>query len=93
VKEWLNKTYPKCRIVTAPQLDAANGGSNVFYLWADTVEDGGTDDKRAMAQIVPTKFMALGVEQRVKSYIEDFTNATAGVFVKRPYAITRWSGI
>lgn len=93
VKEWLNKTYPKCRVVTAPQLDAANGGSNVFYLWANTVEDGGTDDKRAMAQIVPVKFMALGVEQRAKSYIEDFTNATAGVFVKRPYAITRWSGI
>jgi hypothetical protein len=93
VKQWLNATYPKCRVVSAPQLDSANGGSNVFYLYADTVEDGGTDDKRTMAQIVPVKFMALGVEQRVKSYIEDFTNATAGVFVKRPYAITRWSGI
>lgn len=93
VRMWLKETYPKCRLVTAPQLAAANGGSNVFYLYADTVEDGGTDDKRTWAQVVPVKFMALGVEQRAKSYIEDFTNATAGVMLKRPYAVTRWSGI
>lgn len=93
VRMWLRQTYPKCRIVSSPQFDSANGGSNVFYLWANSVEDGGTDDKRTFAQIVPTKFMALGVEQRAKSYIEDFTNATAGIFLKRPYAVTRWSGI
>lgn len=93
VRMWLAKTYPKCRIVTAPQLTGANGGANVFYLYADTVEDGGTDDKRTFAQIVPVKFMALGVEQRAKGYIEDFTNATAGAFLKRPYAVTRYTGI
>jgi len=93
VRMWLKATYPKCRVVSAPQFAAANGGSNVFYLYADAVEDGGTDDKRTFAHIVPTKFMALGVEQRSKSYVEDFTNATAGVLTKRPYAITRWSGI
>lgn len=93
VRMWLKATYPKCRLVTSPQFGAANGGANVFYLFADSVEDGGTDDGRTMIQIVPTKFMALGVEQRAKAYIEDFTNATAGVLVKRPYAITRWSGI
>jgi hypothetical protein len=93
VRMWMKRTYPKCRIVSAPQLVAANGGSNVFYLYADTVEDGGTDDKRTFAQIVPVKFMALGVEQRAKSYIEDFTNATAGVLVKRPYAVVRMTGI
>jgi hypothetical protein len=79
--------------VTAPQLDAANGGAGVFYMYADTVDDGGTDDKRTWAQIVPVKFMALGVEQRAKSYIEDFTNATAGAFLKRPYAVVRYTGI
>jgi len=93
VKEWLEKTYPRCRLVTAPQLGAANGGANVFYLWADAVNDGGTDDKRTWAHIVPVKFMALGVEQRVKSYVEDFTNATAGAFLKRPYAVCRYTGI
>lgn len=93
VKMWLKATYSQCRVVSAPQFGAANGGANVFYLYADTVEDGGTDDKRFAAQIVPAKFMALGVEQRVKSYLEDFTNATAGVFVKRPYACVRYTGI
>jgi hypothetical protein len=93
VRMWLKQTYPKCRLVTAPQFGAANGGANVFYLYADSVEDGGTDDHRTIIQIVPTKFMALGVEQRAKAYIEDFTNATAGVLVKRPYAITRFTGI
>lgn len=93
VRMWLKNTYPKCRTVTAPQFALANGGANVFYLYADKVADGGTDDSRSIIQVVPVKFMALGVEQRVKSYIEDFTNATAGCLVKRPYAVTRWSGI
>lgn len=93
VTMWMEKTYPKCRVVTAPQLVAANGGDNVFYLWADTVNDGGTDDKRTWAQVVPAKFMALGVEQRVKGYIEDFTNATAGALLKRPFAVVRYSGV
>ncbi len=93
VAMWLKQTYPKCRVVTAPQFAAANGGDNVFYLWADEVEDGGTDDKRTFIQVVPVKFMALGVEQRAKSYIEDYTNATAGIMCKRPYAVCRYSGI
>jgi hypothetical protein len=93
VRMWLKATYPKCRLVTAPQFGAANGGQNVFYLYADSVADGGSDDQRTMIQVVPTKFMALGVEQRAKAYIEDFTNATAGVLVKRPYAIVRFSGV
>ncbi len=92
VRKWLRDTYPKCRVVSAPQLDQANGSDNVFYLWADEVEDGGTDDKKTFIQVVPVKFMALGVEQRAKSYVEDFTNATAGVMVKRPYAVYRASG-
>lgn len=93
VREWLSKDYPNCRVVTSPQFASANGGSNVFYLWADQVEDGGTDDKRTIIQVVPIKFMALGVEQRAKAYVEDFTNATAGIMVKRPYAVVRYSGI
>lgn len=93
VMQWLKATYPKCRVVTNPQFTAANGGSSVFYLWADEVEDGGTDDKRTFIQVVPVKFMALGVEQRAKSYVEDFTNATAGIMLKRPYAVVRYSGI
>lgn len=93
VRQWLRETYPKCRVVSAPELDAANGGANVAYLFADKVDDGGSDGGATFAQIVPAKFQALGTEKRAKGYIEDFSNATAGIFVKRPFAIQRLSGI
>lgn len=93
VRDWLSKNYPKCRIVSAPELNAANGGANVAYLYADKVEDGGTDGGMTFAQVVPAKFQALGTEKQSKAYVEDFSNATAGVFVKRPYAIQRLTGI
>lgn len=93
VKAWLAETYPKLRIVTAPELNGANGGANVFYLYPETVQDGSTDGGKVFDQIVPTRFQTLGVEQQAKAYIEAFTNATAGVMVKRPWAIVRRSGI
>lgn len=93
VRDWLSKTYPKCRVVSAPQLSAANGGANVFYLYAERVEDGATDDSRTFVQVVPAKFQALGVEKQSKAYIEDYVNATAGVLLKRPYAVVRYSGV
>lgn len=93
VRDWINKTYPKMRVVSAPQLNAANGGANVFYLYAESVDDGASDDSRTWVQVVPAKFQALGVEKQAKAYVEDYTNATAGVMLKRPYAVVRYSGI
>lgn len=93
VRKWLTGAYPKCRPVSAPELNLANGGANVGYLFADSVDDGGSDGGATFAQIVPAKFQALGTEKRAKGYVEDFSNATAGVFVKRPFAVQRISGI
>lgn len=93
VRDWMSKTYPKMRVVTAPELNGANGGANVFYLYAETVNDGSTDGGAVFDQIVPTKFQTLGVEQQAKAYVEDYTNATGGVMVKRPWATVRRSGI
>jgi hypothetical protein len=31
--------------------------------------------------------------QLTKGYEEDYSNATAGIMCKRPWAVTRWSGI
>lgn len=94
VMAWLKDAYPKVRVESAPQLNLANGGSNVFYLYADKVADGlSTDDQNTFAQIVAAKFQLLGVSQQTKVYEEDYSNASAGVLVKRPYAVTRWSGI
>jgi hypothetical protein len=94
VRQWLKETYPNMRVVTAPELVAANGGVGVFYMYADKVMDGDSDDGgQTWLQIVPTKFKTLGVEKRAKNYLEDYTNATAGVMLKRPFAVVRRSGI
>ena len=93
VRDWITKTYPKMRVVSAPQLNLANGGLNVMYLYAEHVDDGASDDSRTWVQVVPAKFQALGVERQAKAYIEDYTNATAGVMLKRPYAVVRYTGL
>ena len=93
VRDWLQKAYPRVRVVSAPQLNAANAGDNVFYLYADSVQDMSTDGGRVWIQPVPTKFNVLGVQQLAKAYEESYSNATAGAMCKRPYAVTRWFGI
>lgn len=93
VREWIKETYPTMRIMSAPELTGANGGANVAYLFAETVDDGSSDDRNTFIQAVPSKFNALGVEKRVKGYVEGYTNATAGVMTKRPWAVYRASGI
>lgn len=94
VMNWLNTNYPKCRVISAPELDLANGGQNVFYLYAEEVPaDGSTDDSRTFVQVVPTKFQLLGVGQEIKYYEEGYLNATAGVLLKRPWAVYRATNI
>lgn len=92
VQQWLSQNYPNVRIEAAPELDAANGGANVFYLYAEEFGEYSTDDGRVFVQMVPAKFITLGAQQMTKGYEEDFGNATAGVMVKRPWAIIRRSG-
>lgn len=103
VRDWIRNTYPQLRIVSAPELmgaveDPDNPGEydNVAYLYAEEIDstiDGSTDDGSTFMQLVQTKFMTLGVEKRAKSYVEDYANATAGVLLKRPYAVVRMVGI
>jgi len=93
VQDWINKTYANMRVVSAPELTGANGGVNVAYLFADTVNDGSTDGGRVFNQYVPAKFLTLGVERLTNGYREQYSNATAGIFLARPYAVYRASGV
>lgn len=95
VRTWMAQNYPKMRVVSAPQLNAANGGANVFYLYADNPQEASdsTDGGQTWLQVVPQKFMALGVEKQAKATVEDYSNATAGAMCKRPWAVVRRSGI
>lgn len=93
VRQWLKETYPRVRIVSAPELNDANGGANVAYMYAESVDDQSSDDGRTFIQVIASKFQVLGVEQKAKGYLEDYTNATAGIMCKRPYAVVRRSGL
>lgn len=93
VRKWMRETYPLARVESAPQLNGANGGANVGYLYADEINDASTDGGAVWMQPVPVRFQLVGVERLAKAYIEDYANATAGVFVKRPFAVVRNSGI
>lgn len=98
VEDWLKKVYPAMRVVSAPQLNTANGGIGVFYLFADKMdtgvdEDGSTDDGSVFSQNIQTKFLVNGVEKKAKGYLEDYLNSTAGVICKRSFLVVRYSGI
>ena len=93
VKEWINNTYPNMRQVFSPEFKGANGGANIAYMFADSVDDGSTATSATILQVVPVKYQLLGSENQIKGYLEDATNATAGVIVTRPWAITRLTGL
>lgn len=93
VQKWLNENYPNITIEAIPQFEDANAGASVFYLYAETVAGTGTDDGRSIYQLVPARMQPLNTVQTVKGFDEGYTNALAGCYVKRGYAIVRFSGI
>ena len=93
VNEWLGKNYPNITVESIPEFDAADGGENVFYLYPEAVEGSGTDAGETIIQAVPTKMTALNTVQTMRGVSEGYTNATAGCFVKRGYAVVRYSGV
>nr|DAP64187.1 MAG TPA: major capsid protein [Caudoviricetes sp.] len=98
VRDWLKQTYPRIRVMSAPELQGGNpdDGKDIAYMFLDSVDtaiDGSTDGGDTWAQLVQSKFITLGVEKRVKNYVEGYSNATAGVMLKRPWAVVRMIGI
>lgn len=91
--DWLKENYPNVTVKSAIELDNANGGADVFYMYAESVAESGTDGGGVIDQIVPSRFRALGVDVSCKIVTEDFTNATSGAMAKRPFAMYRASGI
>ena len=90
--DWLKENYSNVTVKSLVELNDANS-ADVFYLYAESVGDSGTDGGGVIDQIVPSRFRALGVDTSCKMVTEDFTNATSGALVKRPFAVYRASGI
>lgn len=87
VAEWLRQTYPNLRVESALQLDGANAGDNVFYLFAEKL-----GPTKVLSQFMQDALRLVGVEQKAKATLESYSNATAGVMVRVPVAIVRYSG-
>ena len=87
VWDWLKKTYPNCRVESAIQLDAANTGDNVAYLMAESIAG-----MKVIGQYMQDALRLIGVEQKAKGFLECYSNATAGVLVRVPVGICRFSG-
>ena len=88
VEMWVKKNFPKCRIISVPELDEVNGGANVFYLFANRI-----GENNVWAQLVVTALRSLGVERNLKGYAEAYSNATAGVILNCPVGVVRYTGI
>jgi len=90
-RQWLTENFPNLRIVTTPDFVAANGGLDVAYLFVENAGDQDDSDigNASLIQAVPVRYQVLGSENRIKGYIEDAINATAGIFILRPWAFAR----
>lgn len=88
VYDFLKQNYPNVTIESAVQLDGANSTANVFYLFAESI-----NGKPAMHQLVQDVFRLIGVEKKAKVFLEDYSNASAGVLVTQPIGVVRYSGI
>ncbi len=93
VGTWIKDDYPGARFEFVPEFQDANGGANVGYFYVESLSGFDDADSRTVVQLVPEKYRVLGSEQRIKGYIEDATNALGGVFVLRPWAFSRLTGI
>jgi hypothetical protein len=88
VYDFIKQNYPNTVIESAVQLDAANGGANVFYLMAESF-----NGKPVLRHAVQDRFRLIGVEKRSKVFVEDYSNATAGILVTQPVGIVRYTGV
>ena len=88
VMQWINETYPNSKVEAVFELNGANGGSDVMYVYADSV-----NGNKTFKQSLQDAFRLIGVEKHAKGLIEDYACATAGVICQYPIAVVRYSGI
>lgn len=88
VYDFIKQNYPNTTIESAVQLDEANGGANVFYVFAESI-----NGNPVLNQYVQDVFRLIGVEKKAKVFLEDYSNATAGILVSQPIGVVRYTGI
>lgn len=87
VYEFIKENYPNTTIESAVQLDGANSGANVLYLFAESI-----NGKPVIRQLGVDRFRLIGAEKKAKVFLEDYSNGTAGVLVTQPIGVVRYTG-
>ena len=93
LRKFIQETYPRCTIVPMSDLDSANGGANVFYMFVDNLLGDSSDTGAVMSQLVVSKIESVGTMITYDTQSEKFRNSSAGTIVHRPYAIYRATGM
>lgn len=88
VYEFIKQNYPNATIESAVQLDGANSGANVMYVFAESI-----NGKPVIRQLGVDRFRLIGAEKKAKVFLEDYSNATAGVLVTQPIGVVRYTGL
>lgn len=88
VREWLAKNYPKATIKSSAWLNGVNGDADVFYVVPEELEG-----DKVIEQYGQDKMRFIGLWNKGKSQEEFYSNATAGVMVRIPAGVVRYSGI
>jgi len=92
VRGWMRENFAGTEVIALPEAAGAATsplGDNLIYLQAISVDDASTDGGQVWQQEVPVKSLFLGTQQKVKSYVEAYMNATAGAYCKRPFGVVR----
>ena len=87
VYEFIKQNYPNVTIESAVQLDGANSSANVIYVFAESI-----NGKPVIKQLGVDRFRLIGAEKKAKVFLEDYSNATAGVLVTQPIGVVRYTG-
>lgn len=92
VEVYLREQFPNMRFTYAPEFKGAGTTStdDAVYLIVESNDDF-NPEVQTITQVVPVRSMLLGSAKHIKGYEEDYTNATAGVIVKKPWFIARRS--
>lgn len=88
VFQFLAENFPNLRIIPVPEMNDANGGVGVAYLWAERI-----GNTKTMNQVIQTVIRFIGMERKAKGIRESYSNATAGMIVKLPIAVVRVTGV
>ena len=96
LKERLAETFPNIIIEVLPELSGVNGGYDAWYIFKNTtvdVDDSTDDGNTVIGLRQQSMFMLSALPTKSGGVSENYAQAMAGCFFKRPILVVRQSGM